>query len=734
MNTTLVRSKHRFACALFCFLGICGSFGADVPRAQDAAEPPPASPPPAEAVLPLAHLIRVPLPITGEVDSRLKAMIEALLPTWQGAVERPILILEFGTREKPAGSGSQFERALSLARYLAGDALRRVRTVAYVSGSVTGHAVLPVLACEEIIVHPEAELGSAGRDEPFIDATVQRGYVEIAERRRTVPVPVVLAMLRGQEALYKVQTLEGVRYVTETELPGVTKDTAIRAVDQVVPAGQMALFSGTELRLKLGCASHLARDRAALAGALRLPVTAIEEDPSLGAGRRGLQVSLTGPISAEKVAWVEASLRQKIERDRVNFVCLVLDSPGGALPESVRLATYLADLDPGQVRTVAFVGTEARADAALIAWACDQLVMTETAVLGGPGARRISPRQLTDARVPLREIAAAKHRGWSLPAALLDPDLAVRRYTHRQTGVVQSFCAEELAEQKPADVWLAGDTLEIQAGVQGREAVDLQLARTLVTDLDELQRLYHFEEGWELAEPGWAHMLVQYLASPQIAGVLLFVAWFALMFEFMSPGLSGAGLVSGLCFLLFFWANFLQGNAEWLEIVLFVAGVLCVTIELFALPGFGVFGIAGALLVVASIVLASQTFVVPGNAYQWSRLPTSLFMVAAGGTGAVAAMILMRRAVSRAPVFRRVALEPPDTARREQLLQQEALVHWEHLLGQRGVTVTQLTPCGKARFGDQLVDVLSEGDAIPAGTPIAVVEVQGNEVVVRATQ
>ena len=90
----------------------------------------------------------------------------------------------------------------------------------------------------------------------------------------------------------------------------------------------------------------------------------------------------------------------------------------------------------------------------------------------------------------------------------------------------------------------------------------------------------------------------------------------------------------GVCFVLFFWANFLHGTAGWLEILLFATGIACLVLELLVLPGFGAFGVGGGFLIVASIILASQTFVIPSNAYEWSQLPGSLFMAVAAGAGA----------------------------------------------------------------------------------------------------
>jgi membrane-bound ClpP family serine protease len=707
--------------------GVTLSEGGENP-AQVAAQPAAAN----DSARASAQLVRIPLPITGEVDTHTKSQIEHLLAHWGESKSRPILVLEFRGADDKASGTSEFERALSLARYLAGDKLNRVRTVAWLSGAVNGHAVLPVLACEEIVAHPDAEFGRAGINETFIDATVRSGYVEIAERRRTVPVAVVLGMLDPQLAVFRVETQQGARYVLEPEVKQQDAATVVRSVEKVKPEGELGRLTGSELRLKFGFASHLARDRMELAAALRVPAGGIEEDPTLGEDRRAVRVDVDGPIRPELVTWVERGLREKIDREGVNFVCLMLDTPGGSPEDSVRLASYLSGLDPSEIRTVAFVASEARSDAALIAFACDQLVMGERAVLGGPGAGRIGARKREHLREPIREIAAAKGRGWSVAMALLDPDLKVRAYTRGGTGEVRYFCEEELAEQKDAAGWQAGDAWSASAGLRGREAVAMKLAKSTVADWDDLRRMYHLEQGLDAVRPNWAHRIIEFLASPKIAGTLLFIGWFALMVEFMSPGLSVAGFTSAVCFVLFFWANFLHGTAGWLEILLFATGLGCLALEIFVLPGFGAFGIGGGLLIVASLVLASQTFVVPRNAYEWSQLPASMFMVVAAGAGVCASLAFARRLLTEAPVFRRISLETPAGEQLEQIRYRESLVHREYLVGKRGVTMTQLTPSGKARFGDEFVDVISEGEVIPRGADVYVVEVIGNEVVVRA--
>ena len=99
--------------------------------------------------------------------------------------------------------------------------------------------------------------------------------------------------------------------------------------------------------------------------------------------------------------------------------------------------------------------------------------------------------------------------------------------------------------------------------------------------------------------------------------------------------------------------------------------------------------------------------------------------------GAGAAIFAMRRYLPETPFIRGVLLAPLDEDDLEDLDRREALTHFDYLLGKRGSTVTSLNPSGKARFGDDVVGVISEGEGIELGVAVLVSEVQGNRIVVR---
>ena len=219
----------------------------------------------------------------------------------------------------------------------------------------------------------------------------------------------------------------------------------------------MAQFSGREAR-ELGFVKYLAADRGALAKALSLSPAALEDDPSLAGDWRPVRIAIKGPINAQSIARAQRMIEDQIRGQDANFICLWIDSPGGSLVDSMSLVNYLADRDRSKVRTVAYVPSEALADAALIAMACDQLVMNPDAILGGSGAPDLSPEDIQLARETLREsVGPKKSRSWSLSAALIDPELRVFRCTHRPDGVVDFFSDAELRAQADPKDWDRGE-------------------------------------------------------------------------------------------------------------------------------------------------------------------------------------------------------------------------------------------------------------------------------------
>jgi hypothetical protein len=330
-------------------------------------------------------------------------------------------------------------------------------------------------------------------------------------------------------------------------------------------------------------------------------------------------------------------------------------------------------------------------------------------------------------------------RSWSLWAAMFNPHLDV--YRCRRLGDVEYFCKDELDSRQPqkengekGPPWEKGERVTTPGQVlslTGEKALDYGLANADVENFTQFKQHYGLEGDPNLVEPGWVDGLARFLNEPGMVAVLIFLGVLGIYIELHAPGTGIGAFIAVVAFAMFFWSKFLEGTAGWLEVTLFVTGCICLLTEIFVLPGFVIFGLGGGALILASIILASQTFLFPQNEYQLAQLQNSLYAL----TGSVAALVgtiwALNHWLPRAPVLQHVFLAPPEGEEAEIIRRREMLVDLENLVGQVGTAMTPLGPAGKVRFGNHLVDVISTGDFIARDTQVVVAEVHGNRVVVR---
>jgi membrane-bound serine protease (ClpP class) len=670
-----------------------------------------------------AVAVEVRLPITGTRDTQVEAAILRQLDRLKRGNERGVLVLRFDPAEDGRSGGSDFGRSLELARFLCDGRLAGIKTVAFLPAGATGHAVLVALACEEIVMAADAVLGPANADEPAVDDAMRAAYVQIATRRRTVPPAVAVALLDPAATVTRVSTDDGEQFVAARDVEAIRQKSAVLDVEELAPV-PLAL-TGRRAR-ELGFVRMLAKTPADLARSLSVDERVLAIDPSIDGGWKAAQIVLAGPITADSVA----RARQQIERavaDGVNFLCLRVDSAGGSPEQSLVLANRLAALDPARVRTVAYVPRQARGDAALVALACDELVIHPDAVLGGEGDAAIGGRQAAAVAASWREgVAKQRERAWSLPVAAVVPGVVVEQATQQGTGRVEYFSQEELAARDDRDSWTVGakvGTGPIQ--LTGRSAESLGLVTHAVDGFDGLVKAYGLTGDIALSEPGWADRLLDALASPGLAWLLLLIGGAGLYIELHTPGFGLGGFVSMVAFIVYFWSQYLHGTSGWLEVMLFLAGLFCLAAEIFVLPGFGVLGLGGGVLLIASLVLASQSFVLPANDYQIRQLQWSLLGILGAAVGVSLLGVLLRRWLPSTPMLRNVLLEPPAAA--DDTLEEEGL---EALVGMEGMTTTRLAPAGKARIDGRVRDVTSDDSLVEPGTAVRVVDVRGGRLLV----
>ena len=181
-----------------------------------------------------------------------------------------------------------------------------------------------------------------------------------------------------------METDESTEFVLRVDLDELKQKHTIVSEETIVPAGSLGSFTGREGR-EFGFVKLLASDREALARGLGAAAGGRDRGSIAGGRLAAGDLELEGPITPRKVRQLETLIGSEIHDHKVNWIGLQIDSTGGELEDCLRLANHVAELDANEVQTVAYVPVEASGGAALVALACDQLVMQPEAHVGGKG-------------------------------------------------------------------------------------------------------------------------------------------------------------------------------------------------------------------------------------------------------------------------------------------------------------------------------------------------------------
>lgn len=206
------------------------------------------------------------------------------------------------------------------------------------------------------------------------------------------------------------------------------------------------------------------------------------------------------------------------------------------------------------------------------------------------------------------------------------------------------------------------------------------------------------------------------LSEPLWSGVLLTAGLFGLLLEMQTMhGLAGTLGIAAL--VAFFAVHVVTGAAGGFVIALAIAGLLMIVYELHIVPGHGFPGVTGAVLLLASVVFA------------FGPLGAAAFFVALQTiSSALIVTIILFYFATRA--FPQNAWLARITFAGAQGADYVTSRDQTDLAGRSGTAASYLRPAGVALIGGRRVDVLTQGEFIPQGTPIHVTRVEGARVFV----
>lgn len=199
--------------------------------------------------------------------------------------------------------------------------------------------------------------------------------------------------------------------------------------------------------------------------------------------------------------------------------------------------------------------------------------------------------------------------------------------------------------------------------------------------------------------------------------LLLSILFLGVLVEFKTGGL-GVGAMLGLTAAgVFFGSRYVQGLVSMVQIGIFLAGVLCIVIEMLA-PTVGLLAGLGV-----AAMLYSVLFALGGTMDAVGALIAAMVI-------AIVVFVLIVKRLPSSRLWRKVVLYDSTTTESGYVSAETRT----ELVGCTGRTETELRPSGRALVAGQPVDVVSEGAFIGKGTPVVVVSANGSRVVVRAME
>ena len=393
-------------------------------------------------------------------------------------------------------------------------------------------------------------------------------------------------------------------------------------------------------------------------------------------------IPITGTID-EGMAHLVTRAVAEAKDENARAIVLDVNTFGGL----VSAATEIRDaLLSSPVPVDAYV-TRAWSAGALVSLSAAHIVMAPGASIGAAQPIPKTVKTVSALRSEFEATAGRYHRNEHLAAAMVDADVVATDY--KAPGTILTLTAERAKE------------------VGFSEA-------TVPTFEGAIERFGLAGAPRESATYTFGEAVARFATDPEVSGLLLTIGFVGLLIELQTLHFV-AGAVGIAALALFFGTHVYSGFSNGLVVALALAGILLILFELHVLPGHGVAGSVGALALAASVLLA---FGIPFFYLALQSVAVAIILSAI-------IFVLAQRILPENAFVRRLMFAGTQGA--------DYVASEDHrsLLGAQGEAVSFLRPAGVARFGELRVDVLTEGDFVPAGTPVRVTRVEGARIFVR---
>jgi membrane-bound serine protease (ClpP class) len=390
------------------------------------------------------------------------------------------------------------------------------------------------------------------------------------------------------------------------------------------------------------------------------------------------------------------------EKDHADAVIFKINTFGGRVDAATQIKDAILN---SRVETIAFINNRAISAGALIALSCNKIIMVPGSSIGAAtvvdqSGQKLSEKYQSYMRSEMRSTAEKNGRPTNIAEGMVDERVVV-------PGLVDSTRL----------ITLTAD-----------EALKYKIADTVLTDFNQALAYLNLKNSKIVeSRSNWAEGVVKFLNNPIVSSILIMIGFFGLMAEIKSPGWGVAGTTGIIALVLFFGSSYILQLASIVEILMFIVGLGLLLAEIFIIPGFGITGISGIVLIFASIflsLLGNKPFI------DMESISIALIQLSASVLVALAGIFVLAKYLPKSSAFNRLVLADAEKA-------EHGFVSYpseKELLGKEGIAYTTLRPGGTAVIDGRKVDVVADSEYLDKGTKIRVLRVEGIKVVVTAVK
>ncbi|HWA34388.1 MAG TPA: NfeD family protein [Cyclobacteriaceae bacterium] len=419
--------------------------------------------------------------------------------------------------------------------------------------------------------------------------------------------------------------------------------------------------------------------------------------------KKVMVMDIKSEIDPRMLRYVTLAL-ENAEKTNADYVIVDMDTYGGVLTDAKEIVDLIMDF---KKPIWVYINSDAASAGALISIACDSIYMSPGASIGaatvveGTGGQAAPDKYQSYMRSIMRATAEENGRDPRIAEGMVDERVVIDSV--KQAGKVITFTTTEA---------IAHGYCESKV-----ESIADILKRNKITDYE----IDHFELGT-------VEKVIAFFLNPFISGLLILVIIGGIYFELQTPGVGFPLFAAITALILYLVPYYLNGLAEYWEILTLLCGLVLLIAEIFVIPGFGVAGILGVALTVGSLIL----IMLNNDFFNFDFVPFGDIVVAivaavGGLVGSGLLLVFGGGKLTQSRAFSRLTLT--DTQEKEQGY--TVNFYGEPMVGKKGNAFTVLRPGGKVIIEGKIFDAFTRGEYVEKDDAIEVISIESSTLRVR---